>query len=425
MNDLLYWVWLSLSCTPDRDTFKKLWDKMGDVKTIYNADENKLKKTISSRSSDYAKLCNKDTEKASSIIEFCKKHNVGIVAFTDSDFPQRLREIPTPPVLLYYRGELPDLDNEYCLGIVGTRTLSYYGRKNTYNTAYDMARSGAIIVSGMATGIDGVAHAGALAAGGKTVAVLGSGINICYPPCHLNLARAIVNNGCVITEYPPDTRPEKYNFPRRNRIISGLSHSVAVMEGTERSGALHTARYANKQGRPVFAFPGDVGNPRSELSNLLIKNGAKLFTSADQLIADSGDFGNKKLNPFLLTEDKRPDITDVLSRYSVSAVTPSDDIFKTPRAKRSTRKSVITSNDIETLAMSEASSEDMVQKVESSFDKVAIDIYKRIPTDGDCPIESLITEELSLRDIMKHLLKLEMGHFVTILPGERVQRKLK
>ena len=148
--------------------------------------------------------------------------------------------------------------------------------EKAFNIGYDLATAGATVVSGMAMGIDGVAMAGALSAGGKTVAVIGSGIDVCYPESHLTLAREVVKCGCVITEFAPGTKPSRYNFPKRNRIISGLSSATLVIEGKEKSGALITARHAMQQERPVYAFPGNVGNKNSELSLLLIKNSSHI-----------------------------------------------------------------------------------------------------------------------------------------------------
>ena len=149
-------------------------------------------------------------------------------------------------MLLYYRGKLPDFNTGTRIGIVGSREVSDIGRKSAFNLGYDLAKSGATIVSGMARGIDGVAFAGALAAGGRCIAVIGSGIDVCYPNSHLTLAREIVKEGCIFTEYPPATKPLRYNFPKRNRIISALSSSLAVVQAGRKSGALITAKYAKE-----------------------------------------------------------------------------------------------------------------------------------------------------------------------------------
>ena len=288
MNKTVYWIWLSLCCTPDSATFPKLLEKFNDAEEIFNATDKQISACIGNNASDRSLLLKRDLSDAEKIYDFCTKRGVGIVTCASEDYPSPLRNISTPPVLLYYRGRLPDFNNKLFVAAVGTRSLSDYGRRAAFKISYDLACAGATVVSGMAMGIDGVALAGALSAGGSTVAVIGSGIDVCYPSGHLTLAREIVKNGCVITEFPPGTPPNRFDFPRRNRIISGLCSATLVIEGREKSGALITARYAQEQGRVVYAVPGNVGSPNSEVSNLLIKNGALLCTGAEDIIVNSG-----------------------------------------------------------------------------------------------------------------------------------------
>ena len=218
MDNLVYWIWLSLACTPDSNTFAKLIKKYDDAKSVFDATDRDIRSVVGAKVSDCSALCDKNLEKALSIYKFCTEKGVGIITYKDDNFPKSLKDIPTPPVLLYYRGILPNFDKGFRCAIVGTRSLSDYGRKNAFKIGYDMACAGATVVSGMAIGIDSVALAGAIAAGGSTIAVIGSGIDVCYPQSHLTLARTIVKNGCVLTEYAPGTKPEKFNFPRRNNL---------------------------------------------------------------------------------------------------------------------------------------------------------------------------------------------------------------
>ena len=420
MEDRVYWIWLSLAVTPATDSFAKLISRFSDPRSIYEAEDEDIAACIGSRSRDYNSLVDKSLDKAEEVLEFCTRRSVGILVYSDENFPSSLRQIPTPPVLLYYRGKLPDFNSQFFASVVGTRRLSDYGRRNAFRISHDLSLSGAIIVSGMAIGIDGVAHAGAIAAGGRTVAVIGSGIDVCYPKQHLKLAREIVKCGCVITEYAPGTKPERVNFPARNRIISGLSELTLVVEGKEKSGALLTARHAKEQGRALYALPGNVGNPTSELTNLLLKNGARVCTSADDIIRDFESSSHGRLNPFLLADAQNADMASWLSELSVSAVAPSDPIFKPSRKAKAKA--------VEADEQTEAKEEKNEQKAKSepSFDKLdesLLKIYKRIPEGGECLIESLVDEELSLRTVMKGLLKLEIGRFITMLPGEKVKRK--
>ena len=318
---------------------------------------------------------------------------------------------------------MPKFEDGVFISVVGTRKPTSYGRTNTFKLSRDLALSGATVVSGMAVGIDGVALAGALSADAPTVAVIGSGIDVCYPASHRRLAQQIVKAGCVMTEYAPGTKPERYNFPTRNRIISGLSSATVVMEGSEKSGSLITARRAREQGRGIYAFPGSVGNKNSEASNLLIKNGAKLITSADDIIADFSDHKPKLLNPFKLIDAPRVNMNDFLIEYKVSCVAIDDEIFKIKRPQKKERSVAEEKATVSTTEVGEQSGSLLEEKVATAFDKKILELYKRIPLGEGCAIERLMSEDCGVRDVMQGLLKLEIGGFVTMLPGERVKRK--
>lgn len=210
---------------------------------------------------------------------------VQVATPVDLTYPSLLAEIPAPPPVLYYRGELLETDR-IAVAIVGTRKVTAYGREMTARLAGDLARAGVTIVSGLARGIDGVAHEAALNAGGRTIAVLGSGINRIYPPEHRNLAASIAEQGAVLSDYLPDTPPDGVNFPPRNRIISGLSLGVVVVEAPDRSGAMITVDFAADHGRDVFAVPGPVLAANSTGTNRLIREGARLVRSADDVLED-------------------------------------------------------------------------------------------------------------------------------------------
>ena len=420
MEEMIYWIWLSLACSPSGSTFGKLIKEFNGAKEIYEADGRRVSSIIGFRNSDRSSLEDKSLERAEEIYRFCMKHKVGLLPYCDERYPELLKEISNPPVLLYYRGILPDFGKCFTVSAVGTRSLSDYGRKNAFRIGYDLAAAGATVVSGMAIGIDGVAMAGALAAGGATVAVIGSGIDVCYPPQHLRLAREIVKQGCVITEFAPGTQPSKLNFPRRNRIISGLSRATIVFEGAERSGALITARCAKEQGRAVYALPGNVGSKNSQLSNLLLKNGAKMCTSAEDVLNDYKDSYRGVINTFLLKERVGVDMMATLTEYGVVAVCPGDDIFAVPRTKKSIRANPVKEKTVDEVAVE---AEPVTPPL--GFDKRALAVYKRIPPTGSCSLEELVDENTDLREVMKCLLKLEMGGFIVMLPGEKVARKFR
>jgi DNA processing protein len=206
------------------------------------------------------------------------------ITINDPNYPKLLKEIYDPPKELYVWGELKAEEN-YPLAVVGTRKVSNYGKQITIDLVRNLAKAGLTIISGLALGVDGIAHQTCLDVNGRTIAVLGSGLNHIYPAIHRNLAEKIVKSGgAVISEYPPDTKPERWTFPVRNRIIAGLSLGVLVIEAPETSGALITARFALDSGREVFAVPGNINQPNSVGTNQLIKLGAKVVTKAEDIL---------------------------------------------------------------------------------------------------------------------------------------------
>lgn len=209
---------------------------------------------------------------------------IQIVPFNDPAYPARLRTIPDPPPVLYVKGALADDDR--AVAIVGSRSASDYGRRVARALASGLAAAGFTVVSGMARGIDGTAHESALQAGGRTIAVLGSGVERPYPPEHDRLYRWITDNGAVISELPVGARPAAFHFPARNRLISGLALGVVVVEATERSGSLITAAAALEQGREIFAVPGQAGASRSRGAHKLIREGAKLVENVDDVLEE-------------------------------------------------------------------------------------------------------------------------------------------
>jgi DNA processing protein len=212
---------------------------------------------------------------------------VGAVALTPDmeDFPEALRSIPDPPFLLFACGDLT-LARSPGLAVVGTRTPTDYGRRATERLAGDVARAGFTIVSGMARGIDTVAHTAAFEAGGSSIGVLGCGIDVVYPRENRPLFERMRREGLLLSEYTPGEPPLAGNFPRRNRLVSALGEGVLVVEMGERSGALHTVRYALDQGAEVFAVPGPIGSPLSAGTNQLLKEGARVVTSAEDIIEE-------------------------------------------------------------------------------------------------------------------------------------------
>jgi len=220
-------------------------------------------------------------------LDICREHNIRLLLDTDPDFPRGLREIHDPPGVLYVRGELQPRDT-LAIAIVGTRHATQYGLRLSERLASGLARAGLTIISGLARGIDAAAHRGALRADGRTLAVLGGGLLRLYPPEHRTLAEQIVGHGAVIAELPPRVRPTGGTFPQRNRLVSGLSLGVVVVEAAERSGALISAEHAMEQGREVFAVPGSVESHVSRGCHRLLREGARLVESVDDVLEELG-----------------------------------------------------------------------------------------------------------------------------------------
>ncbi len=272
-NNTKYWVGFNLVKGIGPVRLEKLLNYFGDIRTAWLARSYQLQAAGLNK-----KLLNRLIEVRNQVsLDKLEQHilNQGIQVLTwdDPDYPERLRQIAQSPYIMYIKGELL-AEDIWAVAIVGTRRYSAYGRQVTEVLSHTLARHGITIISGLARGIDGIAHQAALAAGGRTIAVLGNGLDIIYPPEHRNLANEISRQGVLISDYPLGTPPDGSNFPPRNRIISGLSKVIVVIEAGERSGALITASYAADQGKEVFAVPGKISAPSSKGSNLLIKQGA-------------------------------------------------------------------------------------------------------------------------------------------------------
>jgi DNA processing protein len=283
MNDLRYWIGFNRVTGIGPAKLRALLDHFGDLEAAWRADAAQLREAgLDRRALEYllAARARMDLD-----AEVSKVERLGAAALTWNDprYPPRLKSIDAPPPLLYVKGAFAPAD-QWAVAVVGTRRATAYGREVTRSLVTDLARNGVTIVSGLARGIDGAAHQAALDAGGRTIAVLGHGIDHIYPPEHRKLAGQIVERGALVTDYPVGTLPEGRNFPPRNRIISGLSLGVLVVEGGLGSGAGITVDFAAEQGRDVFAVPGNILQRTSDLPNKLVQEGATPVLSAEDIL---------------------------------------------------------------------------------------------------------------------------------------------
>ena len=279
-------IWLAERPSCNRALKLQLLERFGTAQAVYDAEEQEYLAVPGIGKRQIAALGEKSLEHAERILSDCARQEIRVISIEDEDYPTPLRDLPDAPTVLYVRGTLPDWNERISIGMVGTRRATEYGLGATRWLAAQLAREGCVIVSGMALGIDGQSSRGALDAGGITVAVLGSGVDVCYPASHRNLMKEILVRGAVISEYPPGTGPERRNFPERNRIISGLCRGLIVIEAPKKSGSLITADLALSQGRDIFAVPGNINSPQSQGTNRLLREGAaELVTCAADVLA--------------------------------------------------------------------------------------------------------------------------------------------
>lgn len=288
------WIWLA--CVKGVSLREKLSlvEHFGDADTVYELDAQALSDTGLLGAEAVQALGEKSLNAAQQIVDSCARKSVNILTFADSAFPNRLKNIPDPPLVLYYTGTLPDFDANAVIGVVGTRKASSYGLASARKLALEICSCGGMVVSGMAAGIDSAAAEGALQSNSPVVGVLGCGIDKVYPASAHTLYRRVRGQGCLISEYPPGTPGAPWTFPARNRIISGLSCGVLIVEAPEKSGALITARQALEQGRDVFVVPGNIGVSSCAGSNALLRDGAIMAGSGWDVVGEySGIFPGK------------------------------------------------------------------------------------------------------------------------------------
>lgn len=332
-ENLRYWLWLQ-KALGEGAYFKNIMNTFGGVKALY--DSNILEWRMSSALTDRQvnRLAETDLNSVDEIIYNCKNNNWRIIDFDDAAYPQRLKEIVNPPAVLYIDGEMPDIDHSAVIAIVGTRKASDYSVKVTHIMSRGCAEAGAITVSGGALGVDTAAHKGTIMAGGKTLAVLGCGFGTKYLSANTALRQSIRMNGALITEYPPFTPASRTTFPMRNRIISGLSVGVLVVEAGVKSGSLITANYALEQGRDVFAIPASVLSLDYAGTNKLIDDGAMVATKPIHLVAAyAGKFDSLDISKVRTVDEYMYDTSDKSANIPKPEL-PSFDASDDDREKR-------------------------------------------------------------------------------------------
>jgi DNA processing protein len=283
MDSKVYWVGFNIIKGIGAVRMKGLLNYFGNAELAWEASADALREAGLGKKILVSFLRMREQIDLEKVWEHIQNEGITVYTWDDEGYPARLRKIDSSPPVIYVKGSLLEDDN-WAVAIVGTRRMTSYGKQVTYQIASALASNGITVVSGMARGVDAVAHRAALSGGGRTLAVLGSGVDRIYPPEHRQLAEDIITNGALISDYAPGTPPEGGNFPPRNRIISALSKAVIVIEAGKQSGALITAAFAAEQGREVFAVPGNIYAPLSKGPNLLIQQGAHTLLEIDDVL---------------------------------------------------------------------------------------------------------------------------------------------
>lgn len=415
---LVHWIWLAHRPKLSDRSKRMLLEHFRDPEEIYYADVATLGQCVELNAEGTESLKDKDLASCQEILEQCSRLNLHILTMQDAAYPGKLKNISDPPLVLYYKGQLPQFDENPVIGVVGTRKASAYGLTAAKRMGYQIAKCGGIVVSGMAYGIDGMAMSGALTAGKETVGVLGCGADIVYPVSNRNLFRDVERYGCIISEFAPGTPPAKWNFPKRNRIISGMSNGVLVVEAPEKSGALITANLALEQGRDVFVVPGNIDQPGFVGSNRLLRDGGTVVSSGWDILSEY-----EALYPGKIREDGDPcHITvDLQEAEKVAAQQekPQPKVAQKPKLpgnKRDVQK------DFKKKAIDKSSSgsysdvNDLLSRL-SGDERIVAAALKN----GERLVDDVIAETgLSTGRILAVLTMLELKGVIRRLPGKRI-----
>lgn len=449
MKNSLKWIWLAEKCGYGSSEVLSLVEAFKSIEVIYGADFDAYADAgISERLAE--DLCDKSLTRATHILRTCQATAVRVLCYDDADFPTSLRSLKNPPAVLYCKGKLPDLNRELCISVVGTRKMSEYGMRAAYKIAYEVASAGAVVISGMALGIDGVSSAAAIAAGGKTVAVLGCGIDVVYPREHGRLKELIEKHGAVITEYPPSTEPMGAHFPVRNRIISGLGQGTVVIDAPLGSGALITAKNAIIQGRDIYAVPSNIDSENSSGTNSLIRDGAQAVLCGNDIIKNYAFMFRDRLNIQKMKDSENFSEIDtrVLSSMGVSSrgakkQTERKDVDKITRIEKSgemnDRRIRAAHKNFENVKREEIKKRAVEIKTESNAasgasgdnSKAALEslsekqrkIFDEMPLDIAVTVDYLTKTGFKLGEVISALTVLEIKGLVSSLPGALYVRK--
>ena len=417
---LVHWIWFAHRPGLTDRMKMTLLRHFQDPEELYFADSGAVDPVEGLTQEAKESLRDKVLTEAEKILETCRQKRIHLLTIRDAGYPAKLKNIADPPVLLYYKGTLPDFDGSPVIGVVGTRKASAYGLTAAKRMGYQIGRCGGIVVSGMAKGIDAMAMSGAMTAGETVVGVLGCGADIVYPLSNSGLFRDTEDYGCILSEFAPGTPPVAYHFPKRNRIIAGLSNGVLVVEAPEKSGALITARQALDQGRDVFVVPGNIDVPSFEGSNQLLRDGAIPVFSGWDVVSEYEALYPDKIHKSTDPSHQRAYPDEVLrasesdkipAKVAQKALQPE----KKPSKQEKDKKKVIDN----TAPSPYSDVNDTIPKL-SAEEKIIVAALK----DGERLVDDMIAETgMTTGKLLATLTMLELKGVLRRLPGKRISLK--
>ena len=416
---LKYWLWLKTRKGLDNRSILALLRHFSTPEEIYFADEQTCRAVAGVRNPQL--LADKDMREAEEILNECYRKQIHILTYQDAAYPERLRNIDDPPVLLYYQGTLPAIDTEPVISVVGTRKATGYGLLQAKQLGYQLGRLGAVVVSGGASGIDTMALKGALSSGRPVIAVLGCGVDVVYPAANRDLFDDIRHHGCLMSEYAPGAPALSEHFPVRNRIMSGLSLGVLVVEAPARSGALITANRALEQGRDVFALPANVGSERSEGNLQLLKDGALLVTEGWDVMKEYVHIYPElvKRQPRTIEMTLTPDEEKLAEVASTKKTCKSNKKQAASAPSTENQSSTSEQNDTKDVDKPEARAYIDVNEI---LDQLSADerTVVQLLTDKPLPIDEIIDRsQLPAGRVLASITLLEVKGYLTRLPAKR------
>ncbi len=396
---LKYWIWLSEALEYGSMHFKTLLERYNNPQVIFRTPVKELEATYLLNPNEIKRLSWKSLDKSLKIIDLCKKSGITIIPYDDERYPATLKEIPNPPVCLYVKGTMPDFSKIPVVTIVGARKVSEYGRMVAWSLAGRLAAGGICILSGGALGVDCASHEGCMAVGGKTVAIIPCGLNYDYLKTNAFLRKMICDSGCLISELPPDEPLHKNAFQLRNRLMSGMSLGVVIVEAAEKSGTMITARHAVEQGRDVFVVTGRAGDKNYAGSNSLIRDGAKPVFSAEDIFLE---YINNYPNIIDIEKAKKTNLNKIYSIFNSPKNIRTEDPkqVSTPETKESNKK--------------------IKKKIDETLPKTLQIVYNYVDKDIFLA-DDLLSCGLPLDEILSALTQLEIYGYIKAIPGARYE----